>query len=75
MAFWLNYESLALFSSFTTLSGKRDPMEKHLKAKKEATLFGGEFIEKATKRMEKEKALPKVTGSHGSEAKWLSLYH
>ena len=27
------------------------------------------FMEKATKRMEKEKALPKVTGSCGSGAK------
>ena len=41
-------------------------MEKGSEAKKEATLFGAKFMEKVTKRMEKEKALCKVTGSHGT---------
>ena len=65
----MNYEFLPLFPFFTTPSGKGDPMEKCSVAKKEATLFAGGFMEKATKRMEKEKTLPKVTGSRGSGAK------
>lgn len=38
-------------------------MEEDGKGKKGVTLFGGGFMEKATKRIEDEKALSKVTGT------------